>query len=61
MPLAKQIEEINMTKKEEILAYLHEHVFDPILNSPTASETLKKGVLRARAVSLDSGVCCSLD
>lgn len=50
-----------MTKKEEILAYLHEHVFDPILNSPTASETLKKGVLRARAVSLDSGVCCSLD
>ena len=33
-----------MTKKEEILAYLHEHVFDPILNSPDASETLKKGV-----------------
>ncbi len=33
-----------MTKKDEILAYLHEHVFDPILNSSNASETLKKGV-----------------
>ncbi len=33
-----------MTKKEEILAYLHEHVFDPILNAAAASETLKKGV-----------------
>jgi len=38
------MEAINMTKKEEILAYLHEHVFEPILNSPDASETLKKGV-----------------
>lgn len=32
------------TKKAEILAFLHEHVFDPILSSPTASEKLKKGV-----------------
>lgn len=33
-----------MTKKEEILAFLHANVFDPILNSPTASDALKKGV-----------------
>ncbi len=33
-----------MTKKEEILAYLHANVFDPILNSPSASDALKKGV-----------------
>ena len=26
------------------MAYLHEHVFDPILNSPTASDRLKQGV-----------------
>jgi hypothetical protein len=31
-------------KKEEILHYLHTHVFDPILNSPNASNRLKQGV-----------------
>ncbi|MBS4095828.1 MAG: hypothetical protein KGZ83_03205 [Sulfuricella sp.] len=31
-------------KKSEVLSYLHQHVFDPILDSPTASETLKKGI-----------------
>jgi hypothetical protein len=33
-----------MTKEEEIMQYLHENVFDPILNSPKASEKLKQGV-----------------
>lgn len=33
-----------MSKKEEIMAFLHEKVFDPILDSKTASESLKKGV-----------------
>lgn len=33
-----------MTKEQEILNYLHEHVFDPILNSDKASPELKKGV-----------------
>lgn len=33
-----------MSKKDEIMQYLHLNVFDPILNSPTASESLKKGV-----------------
>lgn len=33
-----------MTKQEEIMSFLHEKVFDPILNSPEASEELKKGV-----------------
>lgn len=31
-------------KKAEVLGYLHEHVFEPILNSPASSETLKRGV-----------------
>src|SRR5262249_42767996 len=31
-------------KKAELMAYLHEHVFDPILNSETASKSLKQGV-----------------
>jgi hypothetical protein len=31
-------------KKMEVLLYLHLHVFDPILDSPSASETLKKGI-----------------
>lgn len=31
-------------KKADILAFLHQHVFDPILNSPTASKKLKMGV-----------------
>ncbi len=31
-------------KEAEIMAFLHEHVFDPILVSPTASGSLKKGI-----------------
>ena len=31
-------------KKAELLAFLHAQVFDPILSSADASETLKKGV-----------------
>jgi len=33
-----------MTKEEEILSFLSQHVFDPILNSPGASKELKSGV-----------------
>ena len=33
-----------MTKEEEIMAFLHERVFDPILRSPKASESIKQGV-----------------
>lgn len=33
-----------MTKEKEILDFLSKNVFDPILNSPNASETLKRGV-----------------
>lgn len=31
-------------KEREIMGFLHEHVFDPILNSPRASSALKSGV-----------------
>jgi predicted glycosyl hydrolase (DUF1957 family) len=31
-------------KKVEVLGFLHEHVFAPILNSQASSETLKRGV-----------------
>jgi hypothetical protein len=31
-------------KKAELMAFLHQHVFDPILNSPRASGRLKQGV-----------------
>ena len=31
-------------KKVEMMTYLHEHVFDPVLNSPEASKSLKQGV-----------------
>ncbi|MBA4090630.1 MAG: hypothetical protein C0494_08575 [Sphingobium sp.] len=31
-------------KEQEIMAYLRNHIFDPILASPTASEELKKGI-----------------
>ena len=31
-------------KEQEIMAFLHESVFDPILASPRASDRLKKGV-----------------
>lgn len=33
-----------MTKEEEVLSYLHENVFDPILSSDKASTSLKRGV-----------------
>ena len=33
-----------MDKKKEVLDYLHENVFDPILNSSKASRGLKQGV-----------------
>jgi len=36
--------EQHMNKEEELLAFLHEHVFDPILTSPVASNSLKTGV-----------------
>ena len=32
-----------MTKEQEIMAYLHEHVFNPVLDSPNASKKLKAG------------------
>lgn len=32
------------TKETEIMRFLNERVFDPILNSPDASERLKKGI-----------------
>lgn len=31
-------------KQQQIMDYLHEHIFDPILTSPSASESLKQGV-----------------
>ncbi|WP_417377495.1 hypothetical protein [Gimesia maris] len=33
-----------VTPESTIMAFLHSHVFDAILQSPNASETLKKGV-----------------
>jgi len=33
-----------MTKEQEIMDFLSENVFNPILNSSAASEALKKGV-----------------
>ena len=33
-----------MTKEEEIMQFLHERVFNPVLNSSVASEKLKQGV-----------------
>ena len=31
-------------KEREIMDFLHERIFDPILQSPAASERLKQGV-----------------
>ena len=31
-------------KEQEIMDFLHQNVFDPILQSPTATEKLKQGV-----------------
>jgi len=33
-----------MSKEDEIMEFLHQNVFDPILNSQDASDSLKKGV-----------------
>ena len=33
-----------MSKEDELMSFLHTHVFDPILNSPRASSRLKQGV-----------------
>ena len=33
-----------MTKEEELMQFLHQNVFDPILESPGASNSLKQGV-----------------
>lgn len=33
-----------MDKKQELMAFLHQHVFDPVLNAPTASKSLKSGI-----------------
>lgn len=33
-----------MTKEDQVMNYLHSHVFDPILNSKTASRKVKSGV-----------------
>ena len=32
------------TREKELLAFLHQHVFDPILSSRRASQSLKAGV-----------------
>jgi predicted glycosyl hydrolase (DUF1957 family) len=34
----------NDAKKTEVLRFLHERVFDPILDSPSASNSLKSGI-----------------
>lgn len=31
-------------KEQEIMDFLHEHIFDPVLTSTTASESLRQGV-----------------
>ena len=31
-------------KEQEIMDFLHEHIFDPVLTSATASEPLKQGI-----------------
>jgi predicted glycosyl hydrolase (DUF1957 family) len=33
-----------MPKEDEVMEFLHQNVFDPILNSQDASDSLKKGV-----------------
>ena len=33
-----------MTKEEEIMRFLEEHIFEPILSSSSASKKLKQGV-----------------
>lgn len=41
MPLSS---DCKAKKKEEVMRFLHEHVFDPILDSERASKSLKQGV-----------------
>lgn len=31
-------------KEQEIMDFLHEHIFDPVLTSTTASDSLKQGI-----------------
>lgn len=31
-------------KQQQIMSYLHEHIFQPVLTSPSASEQLKSGI-----------------
>ena len=38
------LESMQMTKEDELMQFLHNEVFDPILNSSTASAKLKQGV-----------------
>ncbi len=33
-----------MTKEQELMNFLHKHVFQPVLNSPNASKELKSGI-----------------
>jgi hypothetical protein len=43
-------------KKAQVMAFLRDRVFDPVLNSPTASASLKAGIrlTAARIDALDS-------
>jgi hypothetical protein len=44
MAYLQSVRGFHMTKEEEIMQFLHQRVFDPVLNSPTASKELKQGV-----------------
>jgi hypothetical protein len=44
LPENRQMTTLQTTKDQQILQFLHEHVFDPILNSGAASEQLKRGI-----------------
>jgi len=35
---------LDMTKEQELMLFLHEKVFDPVLNSKTASSKIKSGI-----------------
>ena len=43
-PNLARVEDLRMTKEDEIMVFLHERVFDPILKSPDAPQSLKQGV-----------------
>ena len=38
------LEEVTMSKEQELMNFLHANVFDPILNSTNASSKVKSGV-----------------